>query len=171
MKTIVTAAAILLFNLTAFSFGRNEKSSAAEVTREVALTTNFNRVSVSQNVKLVLVPGNQKNSVTITGAEDLVNQVSVTYVKNEMRISSKKYLKQGRVVVYVPANDVSYVGLGEGSSVSADGYLNSSKLTVLLNVGCRVDLESLGDIKIIEAAGCEFVYDKYERNKVVRMAQ
>ena len=171
MKTIVTAAVILLFNLTAFSFGRSEKSSAANVTREVALTTNFKRVSVSENVKLVLVPGNQKKSVTITGAEDLVNQVNVTYSKNEMRISSRKHLKPGRIVVYVPADDISYIRLGEGSSVSAEGYLNSSKLTVLLNVGCRVDLESLGDINIIETAGCEFVCDKYEKNKVVKIAQ
>lgn len=172
MKTIVTTvAAVLLLNVTAFSFGRHEKNSAAKVTREVALTSDFKSVSVSQNVKLVLVPGNQKNSVTITGAQDLVDQVSVTFIKNEMRISSKKYLKPGRIVVYVPAKDISYIRLDEGSSVSAVGYLNSSKLTVLLNIDSRVDLKSLGDINIIEAADCDLVYARNEKNKAIRIAQ
>lgn len=172
MKTTITAVlAVLLLHVTAFSFDRHVKPAAATVTREIELAGKFQTVSVAGNVQLVLVPGEQQTSVTIEGAENLVNEVNVTFSKNEMRISSKKNLKQGRIVVYVPAKDITYVRLNGGSSVAAQGFLNSSDLTVLLNVGSSVNLTTFGNITIKGAEGCDVEFEKYEKMKVIRIVK
>lgn len=168
MKSKITAVlAVLLLHVTAFSFGRHVKPVAVNISREVALAGKFQHISVGNNVQLVLVPGDQQAAVTIEGAENLVDLVNVTFSKNEMRISSKKNLKQGRIVVYVPAKDITNIRLNEGSSVSAQGFLKTGDLTVVLHAGSRVNLAAFGNITLKGADGCDVEYEKFEKMKVM----
>ena len=49
--------------------------------------------------------------------------------------------------------------------------MNSSDLTVLLNVGSSVNLTTFGDIKLKGADDCDVQYEKVEKMKVVTMAK
>ena len=172
MKTMIAAVlGVLLLHVNAFSFNRHAKPAEATVARDVAMDGKFQKVSVGDNIHLVLLPGEQKNSVTIEGAETLVGQVNVTFSKNEMRIAGKKNMKHGRIVVYVPAKDINYIRLNSGASLSAQGVLNSSDLTVILNVGSSVNLVSYRDINIKGTDDCDVQYQKLEKMNVITMAK
>ncbi|HUS00296.1 MAG TPA: hypothetical protein VMY77_01130 [Chitinophagaceae bacterium] len=63
MKTRFLAAAFtcLLFSTTSFAFDRK---GSLPSTREVTITEKFQKIRVGENIKLVLVPADQKNAVT-----------------------------------------------------------------------------------------------------------
>jgi hypothetical protein len=171
MKKLITAAmSIMLLTGTAFSSPKN-RTGRVETTKEVVTGAAFRNILVDDNIQLVLVPGDSKTSVTVAGDAAAVEEVSIAVKKNEMRISSAKHLKKGSVIVYVPAKDISYITLGSGASVSAKEYLNLSTLTVFLNVDSAVDLKTFGDITIKEANDCDVIYQKFEKAKVIRVAQ
>ena len=164
MKTkIVTAAlALMTLSVNAFAFG-NEKPSAL---KNVPVEGKFQKIAVGTNIKVVLVPANEHNSIQVAGNENKVNGITVTVNNNTMVIASKKSLSAGNVTVYVPAADLSYIDLGKGASLSGEGPLKFKDLTVLLNVDCWLDLKMLGKLNVKQTEDCELVYVKNEKRKV-----
>lgn len=167
MKTRILAAAFtcLLFTTTSsFAFDRKE---SAPSTREVAIGEKFQRIRVGENIKMVLVPADQQNAVTISGNQSNLDAVTVKVRGNQLLISSGKTLNKGAVTVYVPVKDLSYIDLKEGASVSGKGNLKFTDLTVFVNIDSRMELTMIGNINIKQADDCDFIYEKKETAKVV----
>lgn len=158
MKTKITAAAFALLFITATAFGHDRKPFFSS--KEVAIETSYQKITVGANIKLVLLPAGQQATVTVTGDLDRVNDVTVKMNKNEMIISSKKRVKNGSIVVYVPATDLTYIDLKSGASVSSMGNPAFSNLTVFVNVDSRMDLKMAGNVRIQQADDCDFIYEK-----------
>ena len=162
-KISIAAFAFLFLTITAFGHNRSQFFSS----KEVSIDRNYQKITVAPNIKLVLLPAGQQTTVTVTGDLDRVSDVTVTFDKNEMFISSKKRVKPGSIVVYVPATDLAYIDLKSGASVSGKGNLEFSNLTVFVNVDSRMELKMIGNINVKQADDCEFIYEKKETAKVV----
>lgn len=165
MKISFTALALLFLTFTAFGYDNQSTS------KEVATDRNYKKISVGSNIRLVLVPADQQTNVTVTGDQGRVNDVTVKMNKSEMIISSKKGVKSGSIVVYVPATDLSYINLESGASVTSQGDLKFSNLTVFVNIDSRMELKMIGNISIQQADDCDFIYEKKESAKVVYVKQ
>ena len=162
MKTILTAAVMLL------SFAAIASPKKGELTmKEVSIDGKFQKISVDQNIKLVLVADDKNPGVTITGNGDLVNKVQFKVVKNELVISTSKTFWPGSVTVYISASDLSAVELKSGASVYSQGIINNKQLDVIMNDNCNVKLLSSGKVEVKEAPGCDVVFEKFERSKMV----
>ena len=165
MKTKISTAALafLFLTISAFGFDKGQLFSS----KEVAINRNYQKITVGSNIKLVLLPAGQQTTVTVTGDLDKVSDVTVTMDKNEMFISSKKRVKPGSIVVYVPATDLDYINLKSGAVVTGQGDLKFTNLTVFVNVDSRMELKMFGNIKIKQAEDCDFIYEKKETARVV----
>lgn len=164
MKTkIVTAVlALMTLSLSSFAFKKEKPTTIKEVTIE----GKFQKISVGRNIKLVLVPANEKSRIQVAGRQDKVTDVTLTVHNNRMVISSNKSVSAGAVIVYVPATELTHIDLGDGASLAGEGSLKYKHLTVFFNVGSRMDLTVLGKINIEHAEGCDLVYEKNEKTKV-----
>lgn len=169
MKTKISTAALafLLLTMTAFGFDKGQLFSS----KEVAINRNYEKITVGANIKLVLLPAGQQNTVTVTGDLDKVGDVTVTMDKNEMFISSKKHVKPCGIVVYVPATDLAYINLKSGATVAGQGDLKFTSLTVFVNVDSRMELKMIGNVNIKQADDCDFIYEKKETARVVYVKQ
>jgi hypothetical protein len=166
MKTILTA--VFAFMAFSVSAGKNEQPSA---NKEIAIEGTFQKVTVGNDIKLVLVPAGEKASVIIAGKETAVNNVTVKLDKNELKIASKKAVRSGSVVVYLPARGLSFIELKNGASVSGQGTLKINNLTVLANTDTQVDLKVIGNLHVRSADDCDFIYQTNEVEKVVYVKQ
>jgi hypothetical protein len=162
MKTKISAAAIALLFITATAFGHDRNRKPFFSSKEVAIESYYKKITVGSNIRLVLLPAGQQATVTVTGDLDRVNDVTVKMNKDEMIISSRKSVKSGSIVVYVPATDLSYINLKAGASVSSMGDLKFSDLTVFVNVDSRMDLKLAGNVRVQQAYDCDFIYEKKE---------
>ena len=172
MKKLITAVmSVMLLNATAFSLTPKNPLITGASTKEIVPASSFRYISVDDNIQLVLMADYSKTSVTVAGDAAAVDQLNISVKKNEMKISSPKHLKKGSVIVYVPAKDISYITLGSGASVYANESLKLKTLTVFLNVDSGINLKTFGEIIIKEADGCDLVYQKYEKTRVISVEQ
>ena len=161
-KRILTVASAFLFlTITAFGFDKAQPSA-----KEVAIEGKYQKITVGANIKLVLIAANQK-TVAVTGDQGRLQDITVKMSNNEMVITSKRSVKPGSVVVYVPATDLTYIDLKRGASVSNEGDLKFTDLTVFVNIDSRMELRIIRDIKVKQADDCDIVYERKETAKVV----
>jgi Protein of unknown function (DUF2807). len=143
MKTkILTVPLAFLFLTTTAALGldANQPTTSKEVTTD----GNYKKITVGENIKLVLVPADQLSAITVTGDMAKVNDVTVKTKRDELSITSKYRVKPGSITVYVPATDLSYIDLNKGASVAGKGDLTFKDLTVFVNVDCKMELTMMG---------------------------
>ena len=163
MKSKILAAVLLLITAAnSVSYSQNFPAI-----REVSIAASFQQISVDKNFQLVLIQNPNKSSVTIAGDKKNVHDVEVNIINDQLVITSKKKINTGKIIVYVPVKALSLIKLGRGASVSGEGVLKFDDLIVVVNPDSHVDLKALGNIVVKPAEGCEFVYEKDERFKIV----
>ena len=164
MKTSILAAAFtcLLFT-SSFAIDRKQMSSS----REETIEQGFNKIRVGENIKLVLVPADQKNTVTISGDQSKLNAITFKVKGDQLLIYSANTLNKESITVYVPVKDLSYIDLKQGASVSGQGDLKFNNLTIFVNIDSRMNLTMTGKINIKQADDCDFIYEKKEITSMV----
>jgi len=108
-----------------------------------------------------------KSPVTISGDEKDLQNVEVNVINDKLTITSKKNINTKKIIIYVPVENLSFLELGSGATVSGEGALKFDNLTVLLNTGSQVNLKALGNIILESADNCELVYEKNEIFKII----
>ena len=162
-KILVTAVLFIITVTNSFAYHNYQNFP---VTRDINLTTSFQKILVDKNVQLVLIQNLNKSSITIAGDEKDIKDVEANVVNGQLTITSKKKINN-RVVVYVPVKDLSLVKLERGASVSGEGALKFDDLMIVINTNSKVNLKAVGNIIIKPADDCELVYEKNERSKII----
>jgi hypothetical protein len=165
MKSKIFAATVLFIAITVSSFGYSINSNSPAI-REVAISGAFQKLMIDKNFEVVLKQSSGTSSVTIVGDEKNVQNVDVNIVNDQLIITSVRKLT-GKVIVYVPVKNLSFLKLASGASVSGEGVLKFDNLIVEINTDSYVNLKALGKVILQPADDCEFVYEKYEQAKVV----
>lgn len=168
MKLKIFAAAFFSIALITSGFAGNPKPAA--ITREIVITTKFDKVIVGAHLTVVLVQDPNVTSIRISGDEKSVQYVAANVVKNRLQILAKRSLEGKKVTVYVPVKDISAIELSNGSSLSGKGVLIFSNLTVILNDDAHVELNAYGEINIQSGDNCDFVYERNDRYKMIERA-
>jgi len=153
-----------------FAYCNNAKP-ANTLTREIAIRSAFQKITLESGMELVLVQEANRSTILITGDENLVQSVNVSIDKDVLSITSKKNLRNKKIKIYVPVTTLSLLDLGSYTSVTTEGIVKLKGLKVLVHEGTKVALNILGDFHIESADECDFVYEKYEVAKVVYITQ
>ncbi len=167
MKQILSAvlvSAALLSGTIAYS--KNAKP-AKIATKEISTTSSFDKIQVGNSIKIILLQDAGKSPVVITGDENFIPAVKVNIDKGVLSIISKKNLKGRDIKIYVSVSTLSLLELGTNASVVTEGVVKLDNLKVIVNDGGTVALHVTGNVHIEPAAGCDFVYDTYEKSKDV----
>jgi hypothetical protein len=167
MKKIISAVLISAAFLTSsFAYSNNEKPGIP-VNKEIPISSPFQRINVGSNLQLVLVQDPNKSTIVITGNENSVQAVNVRIDKGLLSITSKKYLKNNQVKIYVPVTTLTSLELASDASATTEGVVMLNDFVVLVHEGSKVTLHVLGNFEIEPAEGCDVVYEQYEKAKVV----
>ena len=103
-------------------------------TKEIAITTPFQKITLGSNLQLVLIQDENKSSITITGDDILVQSVKADIDKGVLSITSKKNLKNKNVKIYVPVTMLTSLEIRCGASVTTEGIV---KLAGFESAGAR----------------------------------
>ncbi len=164
MKTKILALSLVLVAFATTAFAGNEKPYSEPVSsKKLEIVGRFSKIHVDANLKVVLIPETGNSEIIISGDKSLLDQVDMSIYKGELIVSAGKYVQPGNdLVIFIPVKDLEQVELADGATVSGHYGLKFSKLTVLVNVDSRVDLNISGKLEIKAAPGCDFVYETHK---------
>ena len=168
MISAVFVSAALLSGSFAYC---NDAKPIIPSSKEIVITSSFQKITVCSNVQLVLFQDVNNSKISITGDQSVVPFVNVSVDRGQLSITSRKNLKNKQIKIYVPVNNLSSLDLGTFSSVSTEGVLKLDDLKVIAHDGCKLDLHIIGNFDIEAGDNSEFIYEKYEKFKVVYVQQ
>ena len=93
MKTQLLSAVLVLAVLTGPFAYCNDAKPVNTLTREIAIKSTFQKITLESGMELVLVQEANRSTILITGEENLVHSVNVSIVRGILSITSKKNLK------------------------------------------------------------------------------
>lgn len=168
MKTQLLSAVLVSVAILTGSFAYSSNANPVKTsTKEIAITSSFNKITLGSNLQLVLIQDGSSSSILITGEENLAQSVNASIDKGVLSITSNKNLKNKKVRIYVPVPILTSLELGRGASVATEGIVKLENLKILVHEDCKVNLDILGNFHVETDEDCDFVYEKYERSRVV----
>jgi hypothetical protein len=167
-KIIVAIALVITTMSSSFA---NNRNPIIPTVREVAITSSFNKLRVNKNLQIVLTQHTGKSSATIVGDERNVQNVEMNIINDQLVVTSKKNASNGKLVIYIPVENISLLRLANGASVSGEGSLQFDNLTVEMDTDSRVNLKAVGNVILEPINSCELVYETYERSKIIYREQ
>lgn len=119
-------------------------SSGKIVTKNVAVKSDFNVISVPDIIDVVVKQGNNSD-ITIKGSDNIVPYCNVSIQNGTLTVSltkeaTKLSFKKFDAIVYVTAKEISQVVIQGTGDVKFEGEFNSPELSLLIT--------GTGDIKI-----------------------
>ncbi|MEP6949459.1 MAG: DUF2807 domain-containing protein [Ginsengibacter sp.] len=168
MKTqLLSAVLVSVAILTGtFAYSSNAKPIKTS-TKEIAITSPFQKITVGNNLQLVLIQDESKSAVLITGDDNLLKFVKVSVNKGVLSIASNRYLGNRNIKIYVPVSTLASLDLASGASVATEGIVKLENLKVFVREDCKVNLHILGNFQLESDDDCDIVYQKYEKYNVV----
>ncbi len=168
MKTQLLSAVLISVAILTGSFAySNDAKPVATSTKEIAIQSFFQKITLGSNLQLVLIQNKNRPSIHITGDENLLEAINVNIDKGVLSITSKKNLKNRKIKIYVPVSNLTSLELNSGASVATEGVVQLDDLLVLVHEGCKVNMNILGNSHVEAADDCDFVYEKYQKSNVV----
>ena len=171
MKTQLSAVFVSAALLSGSFAYCNDAKPITTASKEITMTSSFKKIEVCSNVQLILTQGINKSTISVTGDQSVVPSVNVSIYKGVLSITSRKNLKNKQIKIYIPVNNLSSLNLGSFSSVTTEGVITLNELNVIVHNGSKVDLHLVGNFEIESGDDSEFVYEKYEKTKVVYLPQ
>jgi hypothetical protein len=168
MKTQLVSSALLSIAILTSSFAySNDAKPIKSATKEIAIKSGFQKISVGQDFQLILTQAAGKSTILVTGDESLIQSVTATIDKGVLSVTSKKSLKNKKIRIYVPVNNLTFLELDRNASVTSEGIVKLEGLKVLVHEGSKVNLNILGNFQVESDDDCDFVYEKNETKSVV----
>lgn len=123
-------------------------ASATEIQRKsgepVSYSSSMKRVVVGNGVHVVLINGTTKNASqtpsSLSTDIQIVEKSGILHVK-------RKRLSADSCTIYIQVQELQYLEISEGGSVSSSNILASSGLHVVLHPNAHVDLRVTGSIR------------------------
>jgi hypothetical protein len=166
MKQLLLAVFILTALIPGTFAYSNHAKPVKTTTKEISISSAFEKIQVGNNIQLVLTQTPNNTGVIVKGDEKFIPNVNVSIDNGVLSITSKRNLKDRRVKIYVPVTTLTSLELGREASVTTKGAVKLDNLTVIVNDGSTVALDVIGNLHIEPAAGCDFVYEKFEKSNV-----
>jgi hypothetical protein len=163
LSAVLVSVAILTGS---FAYSSNAKPTKTS-TKEIAITSSFHSIILGRDLQLVLIQDENRSAIQIIGDENLVESVNASIDKGVLSITSNKNLKNKKIKIYVPVPVLTSLELGSEASVTTGGIVKLENLKVLVHEGCKVNLDILGNFQVEADDDCDFVYEKYEKSRVV----
>jgi len=108
--------------------------SAGELTREVVSVNDFTKITVFENVRLVLKEGSA-TLVEVETGENLRNEVEVKVENGRLLLSDTNDCNfvraYGLTTIYVTAPNIDEIRSSTGLTIASDGVLNYTNLTLI----------------------------------------
>lgn len=131
--------------VTTAGFSKPPGNGTSIIIKEVRLPAHFQRLVTRGSVDVVLFEDSTL-LVNIQGKQKPVDGISLTTENGVLTIRNRN--STGRVVVYVPANNLAFIEAYDNSRVSTCTRLSSKLLTLMVNDDCRIAVHSTGRIVI-----------------------
>src|SRR5882757_2369541 len=131
MKTQLVSAALLSIAMLTSSFAYSKDAKPVKnSTKEIAIKSAFQKISVGRDFQLILTQGAGKSTILVTGDENLIQSVNASIDKGVLSITSKKSLKNKKMRIYVPVNTLAFLELDRNASVTSEGIVKLEDLKV-----------------------------------------
>jgi Putative auto-transporter adhesin, head GIN domain len=140
---------------------------------EISLTS-FQRLVVNADINVVLLQNDTLKKAFIEGNEKLISGIKIFIAKGVMTISSEKDMSyKGRLQVTVAVNNLSQLEVNSDAFIASVNPLKSSKLSVVINGDCTVQLVSARKISFTGIGGhnVEYVQTEKKVNRTVEYYQ
>ena len=156
-KAIVMAAAILFTaGISAFASGKNPIVTSV---KEISYQMSFDKIVVEDDIDLVLQE-NTNRLLSITGDEADIQKLEWKIKRNVLYIKSKGGSLKNKVTVKISVNQLKEIFIDGESALTSAGYLESPKLSVLVEGDGYVALKNAGSIYVQNGASTHFEVKK-----------
>ena len=168
MKKLFTAVAVTAALLTGtHAFSDDATPLSRKAIKEIAITAGFNKIVAGNNIQLVLIQDPNKSSVIIKGDKNYIDVIKVNISNGVLTINSRKNVKGRNIKIYVPVSTLTSLAVSDEASVTTDGIVKLDNLKVTVEDGSLVNLHVIGSVRVEPGRNCDFVYETYEKSKVV----
>ena len=116
--------------------------------------TQFSRLIVKSNLKVVLTEDEKKDSARIKGTKKFLESVMVIQTGEEIIVRAKSFKdlkKEG--TVYIPVHKLKHLEVNSDAKIISITTIKSPELNVLINGNCVVSIVLNGKLTIHEADG------------------
>lgn len=190
--SILTLIGALCLNACSVSISdKDEVKGNGEIVEKILEQDEFSEIQINGFFKVVLHPG-EDHSVTLTGDENLLNEIKVEIKGDRLYVSTDKNLKpKNELRVDVSFEELEHIGIAGAADMTSDGVLENDELALKIsgagNVALDVETEDLdveiggaGNLKLagsadnskvgISGAGNLESYDLKTHNTKIRMS-
>ena len=158
MKKQLTAILVLTVTCFASAFA-TPVSETGSSSRKIILHTGFQKIVADGNVDVVLFENSHETQIRTFGNSADLAATSITEEAGVLTIRNSR--KKGeKVLVYVPVNQISVIEARGNSKVSSASTLASPQLTLVVKGDCRLNIQSSGNIDVVENGDVEMVVEK-----------
>ncbi len=145
MKQTIIAAAISVFTLTTAFAAKNDKTEVVKKTATYPI--HFTRIEVSDDIDLELSES-AGQQIEFTGKMKDVDNVVWKIKRGVLYLSSNNGSLKNRAKVSLAVKNLKEIIINGESTVKSVGYLNSPKLSILMDGDCKVSVKNAGQVII-----------------------
>lgn len=159
MKKQILATLVLVISVFATANAGTKSEADNSSSKKITVNTGFTRLVVEGNVDVVLFEDGATSEIRTFGNKSDLASTSISQVNGVLTIknSSKKGEK---VLIYVPVSKLSVIEAAGDSKVSSASMLQSQQLTLVVKGACKLNIQSAGNIDIVEGADVEMVVER-----------
>ena len=150
----------ILFVLFAAVIGISAQSQ--EQDRLVISAGQLQHITLGEHMKVVLISSGSVQE-QIKGDMKVFEKLSVSIIDGKMSIAPGRKFSLSETV-YVIVNDLKTLNVGEKTTVTTQGILNSGNIKVYVNQGAVAKLRSLGDVNGYSDDGVYVSVQKTQNN-------
>ena len=158
MKKQLTAILVLTVTCVASAFA-SPVAETGSSSRKITLQSGFQKIVADGNVDVVLFENSHETQIRTFGNSADLAATSVTEEAGVLTIRNTRN-KGEKVLVYVPVSRLTVIEARGNSKISSATTLSSPQLTLVVKGDCRFNIQSSGNIDVVENGDVEMVVEK-----------
>jgi Putative auto-transporter adhesin, head GIN domain len=159
MKKQILATLVLMISVFATANANSKGETDCSSSKNITLTTGFSKLIVDGNVDVVVYEDNSTSEVRTFGNTSDIAATSISQKDGVLTIKNSN-VKGQKVLVYVPVSHLNVIEATGHSKVSSASALQSAQLTLVVKGDCRFDIQSNGNIDVVQDGEVEMVVEK-----------
>ena len=142
-QPILFISAMMFFS---FAFAQDGERNMAKFPVIIA-ESGIKGITVTDNIDLLLINARSEEIRTLV-PQEFLDKVKITYLRGNLKISTKGFLRDERVPVYVYVDDLQTLTLTGNAFARSRDILDVSNLKVNIEDEAKVALRSRGKMKV-----------------------